>query len=184
MDEFWRIVGAVAAVSAVWTPLVVWLTKSLVQHGIAKDLEHFKAELAEKNERLRSELALVVKEREIAYGALVAKRASGLVDLFTAIDNAYGAASVACLAASAKARAANVSFRELDEARGLYRANLLYVDTELSRRIEELFRSVSTSATVEPSNAAAHATDMKAQRDAIEAAFRVLLGSELSPPTR
>jgi hypothetical protein len=182
MDTLWKAMTALAAVSAVWVPLIVWITKRLVEQKLSTDLESHKARLSDQNERLRSELALVVKEREIRFGALHAKRAGALVDLFTALDNAYGEASVTAMAATAGARPAHVELTELEAALPLYRANLLYVDTDLSKRIEAFFHDVREAATVEPSKAGAHADKLKAQRDAIEADFRVLLGSELSPP--
>jgi hypothetical protein len=170
-EPFWKVLGAVAAASAVWVPFIVWITKRLVEHKLSTTMEAY-----------RSNLAIVVKERELRFGALVAKRASGLVDVFTALDNAYGASSISLLGASVQKRHAIVPTKEVDAAVDVYRPNLLYMDTGLSERIEQLFGDIRQLDTVDPSKAIEYSNKLKAQRDSIEADFRVLLGSELSPP--
>ncbi len=171
-DLLWKVLAALGAASVVWVPLVMWISKRVVEQKLSRNLEAY-----------RSELATVVKEREIRFGALVAKRASGLADLFTALDNAYGVASITAMSATAGARRADVDSPELEAALSLYRANLLYMDTDLSKRIEALVRDIRKANTVEPSKAGEHANKLKAQRDVIEADFRVLLGSELERPS-
>jgi hypothetical protein len=168
-EPFWKVVAAVAAASV---PLVVWITKRLVEQKLSRNLEAYK-----------TELATAAKEREMRFGALVPKWVSGLVELFTALDNAYGLASVTCLAATAGARKrAEGDSPELETALSVYRANRLYIGGDLSEKIEALVGDIRKADTVEASKASEHANAMKAQRDAIEADFRVLLGSELSQP--
>ncbi len=63
MELFWKAL----ATSAIWVPVVVWITQRLVEQKLSTTMEAYK-----------SDLAIVVKERELRFGALVAKRASGL----------------------------------------------------------------------------------------------------------
>lgn len=167
MEVFWKTLAA----TAVWVPIVVWITQRLVEHRLSKNLEAYK-----------TELATAAKEREIRFGALVAQRASGLVELFTALDNAYGASSVSLLGARVHNRRAIMPTDEVEAATILYRPNLLYMDKDLSKRIERFLGDIRQLDTVDPSKADEYSAKLKVQRDTIEADFRVLLGSEFSPP--
>jgi len=83
-----KFVGSVAALS--------WLAKALVTQWLSKDLDRHKERLAAQSagelERLRAELQAVVREREIRFEALHAKRVAGIVDLFAALRKSLVAA--------------------------------------------------------------------------------------------
>ena len=192
MGVFWSDFLKFATATSVFTLALYWLTKTIITHWLSKDLEAHKLKLEAQNgaalERLKADLEMAAKEREIRFGALHAKRVKGLVDLFIALENGFGQVATIVGAASMRGvpplRISGDGVKEINAALPLFRRNLLYLDADLVDRIQAYITEVRNVDLADDAVAywKEHRPSIRQRLSAIEADFRRLLGPELSPP--
>jgi len=77
--NFWQIFGITIGSCVVLMPTLAWLTKTIINHFLSKDIEIYKKtiefESAKEIERLRSSLQITANEHEIKFNKLHEKRA-------------------------------------------------------------------------------------------------------------
>jgi len=199
MDELARFIGAFAVAAG----FLGWLAKQLMTHLLSKDLEAHKGRLTAQHdrelERLRADLQVLAKEQEIRFAALHAKRESGIVELFEALQRAFGQlATIAYLIQSGARppRAFVLDLYETNKAVDLFRANILYLDKPLADRVQKYLDEIRGIRATLKSGAAEEPIDQAEAKElfsyfeknraglrenvfgAIELQFRRLLGSE------
>jgi len=95
MDTFYDVLGFVGG-SGVLLAAVAWLIRAALSHGMARDLEAFKAKLQSAStteaERLRHELHLVASDVEKRTGLLNEKRAEVIAELYKRLVDFVSAA--------------------------------------------------------------------------------------------
>lgn len=182
MEGFWRIVAALAIFSLGWTPFVLWLSKKLIGHALARDLEVH-----------RQQLQAEFREREIRFSAVHGRQVEGLADLFIALENSYGQLAaiigVHVLDCTTPQPRMGLRLHELNAALDLFRRHQLYLDAALVERIQQFINEVRDVDLASDPIAyfREHRSSLRQRLRGIEEDFRRLLGPELparSAPAR
>jgi hypothetical protein len=153
--KFLGVVGIVVGAAA-W--LVQRLAQAAIDGGVQtykakldRDLETHKAELKAQTDRAieeyKSSLQIVAKEHEIRFGALHARRAEVLKDLYASLEAATIAAQHLAISLDSKpdwqSKAEEMFDQRLEELDGLFRGNKLFLDRDLAERIHQVLREVA-----------------------------------------
>lgn len=95
--EPWQTVLVALGGNAMLLAVLGWLSKSLVQGLLAKDVERFRATLATESsatvEKVKHELQLVAVEHQVRYSKLHEKRADVIAELYRLLVEAFWAGS-------------------------------------------------------------------------------------------
>jgi hypothetical protein len=92
----WTTIVSVVGGSAAFFAAAAWLARSLVQHLLSKEIERFKADLQAQHqialERAKSDFQRLLREHEIRFSHLHAKRAEIVAELYQHIVETNSAA--------------------------------------------------------------------------------------------
>lgn len=79
------VVTAALVAGGVGVAVVKFLGKKLIEHGLAKDIERFRAELGQRSEALKTELSIYAHEQHVAINRVDTQRANAVHLVFAGL---------------------------------------------------------------------------------------------------
>jgi hypothetical protein len=144
----WTSVLSVFGGSIALCGAAAWLTRSLIQHFLSKDLEKFRLELRTQHdvelERAKSDLQRLFREHEIRFSHLHEKRAEIIAELYqlTVETNDAAEACVETFKEKPDKRRFDLAKQAIDRGDKLAEfviRNKIYFSKHLARELEELY---------------------------------------------